>query len=104
MSDQTSVGPYAVLKIKDFRYFILARLCITLAVMIQAVVVGWQVYEITRDPLSLGLIGLSEALPAITVSLYAGHLADIIQRKKIIILCVITLAFCSAALIMNKRF
>jgi MFS family permease len=67
--------------------------------MIQAVVVGWQVYEITHDPLSLGLIGLAEAIPAIAVSLYAGHLADVVERKKIILLCVVTLAFCSAALL-----
>ncbi len=92
-------SPYAALQVRDFRFFILSRLFITLAVMIQAVVVGWQVYEITKDPLSLGLIGLAEAIPAITVSLYAGHLADIIERKKIILICVITLAFCSLALL-----
>lgn len=84
---------------RDFRLFILARLFVTLAVMIQAVVVGWQVYEITHDPLSLGLIGLAEAIPAITVSLYAGHLADVVERKKIILLCVITLVLCSIALL-----
>jgi len=67
--------------------------------MIQAVVVGWQVYEITKDPLSLGLIGLAEAIPAIAVSLYAGHLADIVERKKIILVCVVTLVFCSVTLL-----
>jgi len=91
--------PYAALQIRDFRLFILSRLFITLAIQIQGVVVGWQIYEITRDPLSLGLIGLAEAAPAITVSLYAGHLADIVERKKIILFCVIILAFCSFALI-----
>lgn len=92
-------NPYAVLKVRDFRFFILSRLFITLAIQIQGVVVGWQIYEITNDPLSLGLIGLAEAIPAITVSLYAGHLADIVQRKKIIIACVITLSFCSVSLL-----
>ena len=89
-------NPYAALQVRDFRLFILSRLFITLAIQIQGVVVGWQIYEITKDPLSLGLIGLAEAIPAITVSLYAGHLADIAERKKIILLCVILLAFCSA--------
>ena len=93
------LSPYAALQVRDFRLFILSRLFITLAVMIQAVVVGWQVYEITKDPLSLGLIGLAEAIPAIAVSLYAGHLADIVERKKIILVCVLTLAFCSASLL-----
>lgn len=92
-------NPYAALHVRDFRLFILSRLFITLAIQIQGVVVGWQIYEITKDPLSLGLIGLAEAIPAITVSLYAGHLADIVERKKIILFCVILLAFCSAALL-----
>jgi len=92
-------NPYAVLRIRDFRFFILARLFVTLAIQIQAVVVGWQIYEITKDPLSLGLIGLAEAIPAISVSLYAGHLADITERKKIIVACVTTLMVCSAGLL-----
>ncbi|MGC4022851.1 MAG: MFS transporter [Cyclobacteriaceae bacterium] len=92
-------NPYATMQVRDFRFFILARLFITVAVTIQAVAVGWQIYEITKDPLSLGLIGLAEALPAIGVSLYAGHLADVVERKKIIMLCVVTLDFCSVALL-----
>ena len=70
----------------------------TLAIQIQAVAVGWQVYEMTHDPLSLGLIGLAEAIPAITVSLYAGHLADVTERKKILLFCATTLLICAVAL------
>jgi len=92
-------NPYAALQVRDFRFFVFARLFITLAIMIQAVVVGWQIYEITKDALSLGLIGLAEAIPAITVSLYAGHLADVVARKKIIVVCVSTLVLCSIALL-----
>ncbi len=92
-------GPYAAMKIRDFRLFISARFCITLAIQIQAVVVGWQVYEITRDPLSLGLIGLAEAIPSIAVSLYAGHVADVTSRKKIILITVATLVLCSGLLL-----
>lgn len=92
-------NPYAALHVRDFRFFVLSRLFVTLAIMVQAVVVGWQVYEITKDPLSLGLIGLAEAIPAITVSLYAGHLADVVERKKIILVCVFTLVLCSMALL-----
>lgn len=92
-------SPYAALRIRDFRLFISARFCVTLAIQIQGMVVGWQVYEITRDALSLGLIGLAEAIPSIAVSLYAGHLADSVQRKKIIIITLVTLFLCSAALL-----
>jgi MFS family permease len=95
----TTSSPYAALKIRDYRYFISARFCTTLAIQIQAVVVAWQVYEITKDPLSLGLIGLAEAIPSISVSLYAGHIADIVQRKKIILLCLGTLFLCSGSLL-----
>ena len=92
-------NPYAAMRIPDFRRFISARFCITLAIQIQAVVVGWQVYEITKDPLSLGLIGLAEAIPSIAVSLYAGHVADVMSRKRIILVTVATLVFCSGSLL-----
>lgn len=92
-------GPYAALAIRDFRFFVAARFFVTLAIQIQSVVVAWQVYEITGDPLSLGLIGLAEALPSIAVSLYAGHVADVVERKGIVLVCLFTLLVCSAALL-----
>lgn len=95
----TKSDAYAALRLKDFQLFVAARFCVTLAINLQAVVVGWQVYEITGDPLSLGLIGLAEALPSITVSLYAGHLADVVQRKKIMLTCISVLILCSSSLL-----
>ncbi len=92
-------NPYAALKLREFRLFVISRVCITMAIQIQAVVVGWQMYELTKDPLSLGLIGLAEAIPSIGVALYAGHIADIVERKKILIITLIVLAFCSLALL-----
>ncbi len=85
--------PYAVLRIPEFRLFVLGRLCLTLALQIQAVVVGWQIYDLTQDPLALGLIGLAEAIPSIIVALYAGHVADSTSRKKIIISCILCCCF-----------
>jgi MFS family permease len=52
----------------------------------QAVIIGWQVYELTNDPFSLGLVGLAEALPAISIALYGGHIADIHNRKTILLI------------------
>ena len=75
----------AVLKLKDFRLFLSFRFFMTIAAQMQSIIVGWQVYELTHDPLSLGLIGLAEALPFISVALYAGHIADRFNRKKIIL-------------------
>lgn len=91
--------PYASFGIRDFRQFTMARQCATLAIHIQATIVGWQLYEITHDPLALGLIGLAEAIPAITVSLYAGHIADVVSRKKIILATISLLLFCALSLL-----
>ena len=76
---------FAVLKVRDFRLFISFRFFMTIAIQMQSIIVGWQVYQLTKDPLSLGLIGLAEAIPFIAVALYSGHVADRYNRKKIIL-------------------
>ena len=90
--------PYAALRIPDFRRYILARALFTIATQIQGVVVSWQIFKLTGDPLALGLIGLAEAIPSITVSLYAGHVADSVRRKRIIVPAVAMLFSCAVAL------
>ncbi|MFZ4522792.1 MAG: MFS transporter [Bacteroidales bacterium] len=75
---------YAVLKVGDFRLFLTFRFFTTLAFQMQGLIVGWQMYELTKDPLALGLIGLAEALPNIATALFAGHAADRYNRKRII--------------------
>jgi MFS family permease len=83
--------PYAVLKIRDFRLLLVGRLFVTIAMQVQGITIGWQIYALTKNPLFLGLIGLSEALPAIGVGLYAGHIADVVDRSLIIRIVVSTL-------------
>jgi len=78
-------SPYATLFIPDFRRLLLSHGTLTIAREAQIVVVGWQVFAMTRDPLTLGLIGLAEALPYITVALYAGHVADRTERRALAI-------------------
>jgi MFS family permease len=78
-----SHSPYAPLRIPDFRRLLLANGAATLAREAQIVVVGWQVFALTHDPLTLGMIGLAEALPYIAVALYAGHVADRAERRTI---------------------
>ncbi len=77
--------PYAALRVKNFLWLIVSYAMSTVAREGQIVVVGWQVYEITKDPLSLGMIGLAEAVPFIAVALYAGHVADRWPRRPIAI-------------------
>jgi len=67
--------------------FLSARLATSVAVQMQTVAVGWQVYEITRDPLDLGLIGLSQFLPFVVLVLPAGHFADRHVRQKLLSAC-----------------
>ncbi len=84
-TSQDKHDAYAVLKVGDFRLFLTFRFFTTIAFQMQGLIVGWQMYELTRDPLALGLIGLAEALPNIATALYAGHAADRYNRKRIII-------------------
>lgn len=95
---QKKHDPYAALRIRDFRLLIIGRFSNTIAFQIMEVVIGWQIYALTKDPLSLGLVGLVEAIPSISVSLYAGHLSDVKSRRKIalttgciLFLCMISL-------------
>ena len=90
--------PYAALRLPEFRRLVSARVCYIIASQIQGVVVGWHIYELTRNPLALGLIGLAEAIPSIAVSLYAGHVADSVPRKQIIVPAVLVLFLCSLSL------
>nr|WP_317128153.1 MFS transporter [Hymenobacter persicinus] len=97
-ADSVRHDPYAALRVADFRRLISARVCFTVATRVQGLVVSWQIFKLTGDPLALGFIGLAEALPSIGVSLYAGHLADSVRRKNIIVAAVAVLLLCAGAL------
>ena len=90
---------YAALRLRGFRWFIVSLFTMTIAAQIQVIVVSWQIYEITRDPLSLGLIGLSEALPFITAALFAGHVADFANRQRVAVIALFVLVLCGLALV-----
>ncbi|WP_223652296.1 MFS transporter [Hymenobacter psoromatis] len=90
--------PYAALRVPDFRRYVTARALFSIATQIQGVVVSWQIFKLTNDPLALGLIGLAEAIPSITVSLYAGHVADSVRRKRIVVPAVVVLVLCAITL------
>jgi MFS family permease len=90
--------PYAALRVADFRRFIASLLTQTLAMMAQSVVVGWQIYQVTRDPLALGLTGLAEAVPFIGFALPAGHLADRADRRRLCLAALVVLGGCSGLL------
>ena len=71
----------------DFTIYQAARFFIVAALEMQSVAVGWQMYEITRRPLDLGLIGLAQFLPGMLLFLVSGHVADRFDRRKVVTLC-----------------
>src|SRR5450432_49420 len=75
--------PYAPLRLSGFRWFVTSILTMAMGAQIQGVVVAWQMYALTRDPLALGMVGLAEALPFIGLALPAGHVADVRDRRRI---------------------
>jgi MFS family permease len=88
----------AAFRYPGFRYFQVARFLVVSAMEMQSVAVGWQVYEITRRPLDLGLVGLAQFLPGILLFLLAGHTADQLRRQRIVAVCYASFAVCSAML------
>ena len=75
---------FEVIRNRNFRLFLAYRFLMTSATLMQSVIVGWQLYNITKDVLSLGMIGLTEVIPQVSIALFAGHFVDIWDRKKII--------------------
>jgi MFS family permease len=91
--------PLNVLRIPGFRLLLSSRICVLMALQAQAVIVGWQVYSITKSPLMLGLTGLAEAVPAIACAFFAGHIVDSSRPRKIYALCLIALLINTAILL-----
>lgn len=88
-SDPNSVvvkpDTFAALRYKEFRSFIGMRFFFTLAYQMQAVVIAYHIYDLTHDPLKLGLVGLCEVIPAICIALYGGYIADKSEKRGLLI-------------------
>ncbi len=98
--NQTKRDPYAALRIRDFSIYVSARFFLTLGVQMQSVIVGLQIFKLTtgtteEKALSLGYIGLAEAVPFIVLAIFAGHIADIVRRKVIMQISTGFLLICS---------
>ncbi|HEY0917001.1 MAG TPA: MFS transporter [Solimonas sp.] len=82
----TAVGkhdPYAALRFPEYRYLIVGSLLATMAILVQQVALGYELYKLTRDPLTLGFIGLAEAIPFIALALFGGYFADRYEKRRI---------------------
>lgn len=86
LSPKSPKDPYAALRVPEFRYWLAAAAFSTLASRALAVAIGYQIYAVSQDPLALGLLGLVQAIPAISLSLVGGHIADRYDRRAIVLI------------------
>ncbi len=98
MKKLTSKDPYAALRIKEFNIFLLVRFVLIFGWSMQFIVIEWQVYSITKDPLSLGVIGLMEIIPALSMSLFAGHIVDQREKRNLLATCIAAFSLISLGL------
>lgn len=90
--------PYAALRIKEFNIFLLVRFLLVFGWSMQFIVIEWQVYSMTKDPLSLGIIGLMEIIPAFTMALFAGHIVDQREKRNLFAVCIAAFSLISLGL------
>ena len=87
MNLKISLDALKALKNQEFRNLITGRFFIILAFKMTSTLLGWWVYELTGDPFSIGLIGLSEVIPAVGCALYAGHFIDMNEKRRLLLIC-----------------
>jgi MFS family permease len=91
-------APRAAFRYRDFRLSLAAGVVSVLAMQMQSVAIGWQVYDLTHRPFDLGMVGLAQFVPAISLSLVAGQTADRYDRRAILRICQLGQAVCSLLL------
>jgi len=81
--------PYQALRYREFNVFLLLRFAMVFAWAMQFIVIEWEVYSLTKNPLSLGIIGLMEVIPAVSMALFAGHIVDQKEKKGLLVKCIL---------------
>ncbi|UWY28935.1 MFS transporter [Flavobacterium sp. TR2] len=81
--------PYQALRYREFNVYLLLRFCMVFAWAMQFIVIEWEVYSLTKNPLSLGIIGLMEVIPAVGMALFAGHIVDQSEKKGLLVKCIL---------------
>ncbi|RYY71846.1 MAG: MFS transporter [Chitinophagaceae bacterium] len=92
-------NPYAALQFKEFKYFIIGRFIFIMGLRMTGTVIGWWMYMLTDNPLALGLVGLSEVIPALSLALYAGHYIDVNEKRHLLLKCVLLYVACITLLV-----
>ncbi|MDL2143814.1 MFS transporter [Flavobacterium tructae] len=88
-NNSTKPDPYQALRYREFNVFLILRFAMVFAWAMQFIVIEWEVYSITKNPLSLGIIGLMEVIPAVSMALFAGHIVDQREKKGLLVKCIL---------------
>jgi MFS family permease len=97
---QLTKDPFAALRINEFRNLMTGRFLFIMGLRMMGTLVGWWIYELTNEPFAIGLIGLAEVVPAVSLSLYAGHVIDQSEKRKIILTGVALYFVCALSLLL----
>lgn len=97
---QSTKDPLAALKIKEFKHLMIGRFLFIMGLRMMGTLVGWWIYELTNEPFAIGLIGLAEVIPAVSLALYAGHVIDKSEKRKIILRGVSLYFICAISLLL----
>jgi MFS family permease len=103
-SNNTPRDPYAALRYRDFRLLLTGRLITSFSSEMLSFAIGWELWLRTRSALALGMVGLAQVIPVLLLSLYAGHVADQYNRRRIVLITEAFLALCALGLAMISYF
>jgi MFS family permease len=98
-SSTPKISPFSSLKVVEFRNLMLGRFLFIMGLRMMGTLVGWWIYELTNEPFAIGLIGLAEVIPAVSLALYAGHVIDISEKRKLLLRGVILYWICAIILL-----
>lgn len=82
---QITNDPFAAVRIPEYKNLLLGRFFFIMGLRMMSTLVGWWIYELTNDPFAIGLIGLSEVIPALTMALYSGHVIDVSEKRSLLL-------------------
>jgi MFS family permease len=100
MEPELSINsPFVSVRYKEFRYFIIQRFFFTMAMRMTATLVWWKMYLLTKDPLLVSFVALAEAIPAISLALYSGHVVDKSDKRKLLLRSVLLYLVCVGGLL-----
>ena len=96
----TQHDPLGALRIHEFRNLMIGRFLFIMGLRMMGTLVGWWIYELTNEPFAIGLIGLAEVIPAVSLALYAGHVIDISEKRKLLLRGVMLYWICALILLL----